>query len=221
MRFAGVLFDFDGVIADSEVVSARALATALSEAGLPTSVAQAIERYTGRSRDDTLLAVADQWGAAAPDDIAERIDRAASAAFADGADPVPGAIDFIDRIGELPRAIASSSGSAHIHALLRRFGLFERFAPHVYSGREHVSRGKPHPDIYRHAAAAIGVDPADAVAIEDSAIGVRAADAAGATVIGLTAASHCRAGHGAALAAAGADVVLADYRAVLRFIAEG
>jgi beta-phosphoglucomutase-like phosphatase (HAD superfamily) len=73
--------------------------------------------------------------------------------------------------------------------------LAQAFGQHVYSGREHVTRGKPAPDIYLHAAGQLGVDIGRAVIIEDSDVGVIGALASGARVIGLAAGTHCLDGH--------------------------
>lgn len=218
MTPAAILFDFDGVIADSEIVSAAMFARALSEAGLPTTIDEAMNRYTGYNREDVLRAIADHWGARTPADIADRLAAATSHDFASEIAPIAGAAGFIARAA-LPIAIGSSSSSGYIRNHLGRFGLERHFGAHVYSGREHVTRGKPHPDIYLHAAAMLGVDARDTVIIEDSPIGTRAAVASGATVIGLCAGGHCRAGHGAQLLAVGAHHVATSYDEVARLLA--
>jgi beta-phosphoglucomutase-like phosphatase (HAD superfamily) len=69
------------------------------------------------------------------------------------------------------------------------------FEPHIYSGKEHVTRGKPAPDLYLHAAGQIGVPIRNCVIIEDSKVGATGALASGARVIGLAAGSHCLDGH--------------------------
>ena len=81
-----------------------------------------------------------------------------------------------------------------------------------------VARGKPHPDIFLHAAAEIGVPPWDCIVIEDSASGVIAGRAAGSTVIGLLAAGHIREGHAATLKDAGAHHLAANYVEVERIV---
>jgi HAD superfamily hydrolase (TIGR01509 family) len=209
-----IIFDFDGVIADSEIVSARVLSAALTAAGLPTTAEESRARYTGLSRADTLLAIAEFWGARVPADIAERLEVATANGFAEPVLPVPGALDFIAQVAHLPRAIASSSSSAYIRAHLDEFGVHAHFGTHVYSAREHVTRGKPYPDIYLHAAAALGVTPAETLVLEDSPVGARAAVAAGARVIGLAAASHCHPAMTAALLAEDVEAVLDSYAAV-------
>ena len=212
-----VIFDFDGVIADSEIVSSRVLADGLTEAGLHTTPAEARDRYTGLNRADTLAAIAAQWGGRVPADLAERMDKATMVAFSAGVTPVPGAIDFIRAVAHFPRAIASSSASVVIRAHLKDFGIEDVFGMHIYSGREHVDRGKPWPDLYLHAASALGVAPAQALVIEDSPVGARAAVAAGARVIGLAAASHCTPTLTAALAAEGVEAVFDGYADIRRY----
>jgi len=93
----------------------------------------------------------------------------------------------------------------------------------VYSASE-VARGKPHPEIFLHAANRMGVDPLQCIVIEDGITGVQAGFAAGMTVIGLTAASHLRSGHGERLKAAGAHYIartFAEAEAITRMLVAG
>jgi HAD superfamily hydrolase (TIGR01509 family) len=206
-----IIFDFDGVIADSEIASAKAFSAALTEAGLHISVEEAAGRYSGLIRQEVLHGMAEHWGERVPPDMAERVQRHVDQIFGAGIEAVPGAAAFIASVAHLPIAIGSSSWTAYIRGHLDRFGLAPHFGAHVYSGREHVTRGKPHPDIYLHAAAQLGVQPSEAVIIEDSPIGARAAVASGARVIGLTAGSHAQPSLADALAAEGVEAVLGSY----------
>ena len=86
---------------------------------------------------------------------------------------------------------------------LAHLGLADRFGDHLYSGHEHVERGKPEPDLYLFAAERLGVAIGDCAVIEDSPIGVRGALASGARVIGFCGGSHCREGHAEMLRAEG------------------
>ena len=211
MKPAAILFDFDGVIADSEVVTAGVFSRFLTSIGLACTAEEVHQRYFGLNRQDQLASMAATWGDRVPGDIAAQIathvDATLDAPFA----PIQGLGDFLNLTAHLPRAIASSNASAHIRGQLRHFGMAAHFGDHVYSGREHVTRGKPHPDLYLHAAAALGVQPVDALVIEDSPVGVAAGVAAGAQVIGLCAGSHCPPDHGARLLAAGAHQVFGSY----------
>ncbi|MBT2186377.1 HAD family hydrolase [Sphingobium nicotianae] len=206
-----IIFDFDGVIADSEMVSCALFSRALTGMGLPTSPEEAHERYLGRNRADSLASIHAQWGALVPADIAERIEAETHVHFLAPIPPVAGLDAFLARSAHLPRGIASSNASAFIRHHLDAFALAHHFGDHIYSGREHVTRGKPFPDLYLHAAAALGVAPARCVVIEDSPIGARAALAAGARVFGLAAGSHARPSLTAALRAEGVEGVFDSY----------
>jgi len=209
-----IIFDFDGVIADSEIRSAELLGRTLTAAGLPTSEEEALERYTGYGRVETLAAIAARWGARVPTDMAERLAAETTIAFAQPVPPITGVEGFLARTTHLPRAIASSSSTGYIRANLDHIGIAGHFGDHIYSGREHVARSKPFPDIYLHAAAALGIAPARLLVIEDSPVGARAALAAGASVVGLTAGSHFRPALSDALAAEGVGRVFASYAAL-------
>ncbi|RJF94263.1 HAD family hydrolase [Sphingomonas cavernae] len=218
MRFDAIIFDCDGVLIDSEVAVNRAIAETLTALGLPTTLDQAIADFTGHSSEETDRLIAARWGRPIPD----RFRTMVRDAVMGGHDAIPmvhGADVFIAALPPSPRAVASSSSTQWIKGHLDRLGLAPYFNGHLYSGREHVSRTKPAPDIYLHAAAAIGADPGKTVVIEDSPTGVIAAVAAGMTVIGLCAGRHCRPGLDARLREAGAHHVAASYAEVSAFLA--
>jgi HAD superfamily hydrolase (TIGR01509 family) len=131
---------------------------------------------------------------------------------------VAGVEDFLNALPPVPKAVASSSPTQWLRSSLERFGLARHFGDRLFSAAEHVSRGKPHPDIYLHAARELRVAPEEALVIEDTAPGVTAARAAGMTVIGLCAGLHCGPGYGERLRAVGAAHVAADYGQVLELI---
>jgi len=100
---------------------------------------------------------------------------------------------------------------AWIEMGLARFGLREAFGDALFSAAVHVTRGKPHPDLFLHAASAMDAQPSRTLVIEDTATGVAAVVAAGMTVVGLCAGGHIRAGHDERLAAAGAHYLARSY----------
>jgi HAD superfamily hydrolase (TIGR01509 family) len=117
-------------------------------------------------------------------------------ALREGVRSVVGAVDFVRSLpADLPKAVASSSSTRWLNGHLAHLGLADVFGAHVYSGREHVERGKPEPDLYLHAAEQLGVPIERAVILEDSEIGVAGALASGGTVIGFAGGSHCFDGH--------------------------
>jgi beta-phosphoglucomutase-like phosphatase (HAD superfamily) len=140
-------------------------------------------------------------------------------ALKEGIEAVAGAVDFVRSLPpELPRAVASSSSTKWIRGHLDHLGLSDAFGDHVYSGREHVSRGKPAPDIYLHASDQLGVPIGRSVILEDSEVGARGALASGATVIGLAAGRHCFDGHDEMLRTAGIEHVAHGFDEVARLL---
>ena len=204
MSFAAIIFDFDGVIADSEVRANQSLAESLTAVGMPSTYDECLRDYYGHNWQDTQRRIEARFGRALPADFRERHRERARGRFMDGFNAVTGAADFLATLGPLPRAIASSSRGEYIDWALGLFGLGHHFGDHVYSADE-WDRGKPFPDIYLAAAKGLGADPALCLAIEDSPTGAQAALAAGMTVVGFCGAGHIvdRAAHGDALRGVG------------------
>lgn len=217
MIFQAMIFDFDGVIVDSEILSNAVLAEALTELGHPTSLEQAVERYIGLNWRDTVAVIEAEIGRPLPEDFRPRTKQAFELRL-DEVTAVAGVADFLEALPPMPKAVASSSPTRWLRSSLERFGLAHHFGDRLFSAAEHVARGKPHPDIYLHAAAELRVAPRDVLVLEDTAPGVAAARAAGMNVVGLCAGLHCGAGYGERLRSAGAEPVVAGYAEVLELI---
>ena len=204
MKFDAIIFDFDGVLIESEYVSNVQIADALTALGHPTTVEQALDNFVGLGGHDFLDAVSRWVGGPVPEGFHSARKAEDERVRREGLDAVVGAIEFVRTLPPAnARAIASSSTTAWITRHLDHIGLRDAFADHIYSGREHVTRGKPAPDVYLYAAAKIGVDIARTLIIEDSPVGARGAVASGAHVIGLAAGRHCGDGHADKLRAEG------------------
>ena len=212
MNPKAIIFDFDGVIADSEVPYNRALAESLTAIGLPTSYEESLTRYCGHNWQECVRRIETRLDGPLPEDFREVYDMRAQARFDAGFDPVNGVVDFLARTAHLPRAIASSSGAPYIEWALERFGLGAHFTGQIHSA-DGMERGKPHPDIYLIAAEALGVDPAECLVFEDSPTGATAAVAAGMHVIGLCAAAHIadREAHAQNLRAVGVHRIVFEF----------
>ncbi|GIX20472.1 MAG: haloacid dehalogenase [Erythrobacter sp.] len=217
MRPAAIIFDFDGVIADSEALANQVLAEALTDLGLPTTLEDCYARYLGKRWGEVLALAAAGLGRPLPDDFAAQLEQATLERFRRDLREVPGASAFIRALGALPRAIASSSAMARLHLCLDVLGLGAAFGDAVFSA-DLVERGKPHPDIFLLAAERLAIAPEACVVIEDSPSGVIAAKAAGMRVIGLYAASHLTAGHAARLGDAGADALAGSWEDIARLL---
>jgi HAD superfamily hydrolase (TIGR01509 family) len=111
-----------------------------------------------------------------------------------------------------PKCVASSSSLDRIRVSLETTGLLRFFESRIFSAND-VAQGKPAPDVLLHAAAKMGISPADCIVVEDSAAGVAAARAAGMTPIGFVGSAQ-DASMGANLMAAGARTLIADMRAL-------
>ena len=218
-RPQALLFDFDGVLLESEYAGNRQIAEFLTQAGHPTSAADSMANFMGLSGAHFTNAIERWVGGPIPAGFFEARAVEDARVLEEGVEAVAGAIAFVRSLpADLPRAIVSSSSTAWIDRHLRHVGLRDAFGDHLYSGREHVARGKPAPDLYLHAAAALGVPIEACTIIEDSIVGATGAVASGGRVIGLCAGRHCDAGHADRLRAVGVTAIAADFAEVARLL---
>jgi HAD superfamily hydrolase (TIGR01509 family) len=210
------IFDCDGVLVDSEPISNRIFTEMLNEIGLRTTHEETMRDFVGRSMASCMAIVAERLGRPAPDEFVATMQARTFAAFRDGLHAVPhvgAALDALDAAG-IPTCVASSGEHEKMRTTLGITGLLPRVDGRLFSATE-VPRGKPHPDLFLHAARRMGAEPSRCAVVEDSPVGVRAAVAAGMTVLGFA-----TRGQGDALAAAGA-VVFDDMRALPRLLGVG
>lgn len=212
MRFDGLLFDFDGVLIESEYAGNRHLAELLTAAGHPTTPEDSMAHFMGLAGDDFRDAIRRWIGGPLPADFEAARAAEDARAMAEGVDAVEGAVAFVRALPrDLPKAVVSSSYTRWIRRHLDHIGLADVFGDHVYSGREHVSKGKPAPDLYWYGARAIGVPIERCAILEDSPVGATGAVASGGFVIGLVAGTHCGPGHADRLRAIGVDAIARDF----------
>ena len=215
-----MIFDFDGVLVDSEYLGNKHVADYLTARGHPIGVREAMDAFMGLSGPAFIDAIERWIGKPLPDDFHSARREEDARVLREGVAEVAGAIAFVDRLPtNLPRAIASSSSPEWIRTHLDHLGIRNAFEPHIYSGKVHVARGKPAPDLYHYAADALGVPIERTAVIEDSPVGVTGAVASGATVIGLAAGRHCYGGHAERLRALGAHLVAHSFEEVAALLA--
>lgn len=183
-----VIFDCDGVLIDSEVISARMLIAELRPYGVEISRDFVSRHFLGRSYPTVLREVRERFGVVLPDSFEADYRRRLLAAFAEGLQVMPGVAEVIARLA-VPFALATSSSPERTRHSLALTGLDALFGPRVFTASE-VARGKPAPDLFLHAAAAMGAAPAACLVIEDSLNGIRAGLAAGMEVWRFTGGSH-------------------------------
>jgi HAD superfamily hydrolase (TIGR01509 family) len=219
MRFKALLFDFDGVLIESEYIGNKQIAEYLTRIGHPTTPEQSMANFMGYAGVDFLAKVEAWIGRPLPDDFHTARAAEDERVMAQGIGEVAGAVDFIQSLPvDLAKAVVSSSGTKWIRRHLDHIGLTDAFGDHLYSGREHVSRGKPAPDLYLYAADQLGVSIQDCAIIEDSIVGATGAAASGGYVIGLCAGSHCAPDHAERLRAVGVDAIAADFAEVTKLL---
>jgi HAD superfamily hydrolase (TIGR01509 family) len=200
-----VVFDLDGVIADTEQVWDEVRERLVRERG---------GRWHDRAQADMMGMSSPEWSAymhdelglaETPEEINDEVVRRMLARYRSGVPLLDGAVEAVERLAAaFTLAVASSSNRPLIDAVLDAAGIAGRFAATVSS--EEVARGKPAPDVYLEAARRLGVAPERCAAVEDSANGLRSAHAAGMRVLALPNAHYPPAPDALALA----DVVLAS-----------
>lgn len=185
-----VIFDCDGVLIDSEVISARMLIAELARLGVTVDLPYVSRHFLGRSYPTVMATIRKDFGLDLPPAFEDDYRARLLAAFERDLVVMPHVADVMDRL-RLPFCVATSSSPRRAEISLRLVGLADRVGARLYTSTM-VARGKPAPDLFFHAAAAMGVDPARCLVIEDSLTGVRAGLAAGMEVWRFTGGSHLK-----------------------------
>ncbi len=180
-----VIFDCDGVLVDSERIAIQVDIEVLAELGWTLTEDEVIERFVGRSDEDMTRAIEQHLGITLPGpwdaQFAPRCHEAMAALTV--VDGVPDVLAAVHAAG-LVTCVASNGSHAKIERSLRITGLRDHFADRIFSVDD-VTRAKPEPDLFLHAASTLGVAPAACAVVEDSRYGVAAARAAGMQVFGF------------------------------------
>ena len=185
MRPDLVLFDCDGVLVDTERIQVAVQARLLTQLGWPMDDEQVVERWMGRTSAAQLADIREHLGEDAVRRYEERATVEIHEAFEAELTEVDGIGDLLDVLAAsgVPTCVASSGSHERIERTLGITGLHDHFSGRIFSALE-VEHGKPAPDLFLHAAATMGFDPASCVVIEDSAYGVEAGVTAGMRVLG-------------------------------------
>jgi beta-phosphoglucomutase family hydrolase len=185
-RLEAVLWDMDGVIADTADYHYGAWRDVFKERGVAFSKADFM-RYFGR-RHDTIIkfALGDKLSPEEINAIAEKKQVLYRERVSKNVVPLPGAIELINLLNKngVKIAIATSAVPKNIDVILKGLGIQDSFRTIAF-GTE-VAEGKPSPQIFQLAASRLGVRPADCVVIEDAIAGVAAARRAGMKCVAVT-----------------------------------
>jgi len=198
-----VIFDCDGVLVDSERLTVAVEARVLTQLGWPHTNDDVVSHWMGRTSAEQLSEVTDRLGPEAARSFDEQTTAELEEVFERELRVVAGVEAVLDTLAGagVSTCVASSGSHAKMRSTLGLTGLYDRFSGRIFSADE-VTHGKPAPDLFLHAARAMGAHPSESVVVEDSVYGVRAAVTAQMDVYGfaggLTSAT--------ALAEAGAQV---------------
>lgn len=183
-----VIFDCDGVLIDSEIISARMLIAELAGYGVEISIDYVKTNFLGRSYPMVIRQIREQFSLNLPErferDYRERLLKA----FDTELYAMPGVADVLSGLN-CPFCIATSSSPERVRYSLTHVGLWDLCDGRIFTASQ-VARGKPAPDLFLFAADRMGADPRRCLVVEDSQNGMQAALAAGMTVSRFTGGSH-------------------------------
>nr|WP_280114112.1 HAD family hydrolase [Hoeflea sp. BAL378] len=182
------MFDCDGVLIDSEVISARVLIDALASVGVKVDTAHVQTHFLGRSWAKVAAEIRHSHGYLPGTDFEEKYRTDLLARFEQELTTTAGIKPLLSRLATLS-CVATSSSPKRALRSLDLTGLSKFFEARVFTASE-VERGKPAPDLFLHAARRMNTDPALCLVIEDSLPGIEAANQAGMQVLRFTGGSH-------------------------------
>ena len=178
-----IIFDYDGVLVDSEEISNQVLISMAKQYGLEMTLEQAIRNFNGRSLKDCLQQIEEKIKKRLPDNFVNEYREKSFIAFKTDLKPVKGVRDFIDNL-KISYCVASSGPVEKITLNLTTTGMFDKFKNKIFSSYQ-INSWKPDPDIFLFAANKMGFSISECVVVEDSLAGVISATKGGFKVFGF------------------------------------
>ena len=183
MKFKCIIFDCDGVLVDSEAISAKIFKEMAAELGFKLDFESVLEQITGTSMTDNLKFFSENIDGELPEDFESEFRKRSYEAFKTDLKPIKGIHDLLEKIN-IPVGVASSGPVEKIKLNLTTTNLIDYFGNNIFSCYE-IGSWKPEPEIYLHAAKKMGFKPCECAVIEDSLAGVQSAKAGGFNVFGF------------------------------------
>lgn len=179
-----IIFDCDGVLVDSERIACEVFAGILREVcDLEFTLEQMFDHFVGNSQARCLAVIEEMLGKPPPDELSERYNRDINQALQASVVAINGIEQVLQQL-DIPFCVASSGSHEKMRMTLGKTGLIDYFNGNIFSTSD-VQRGKPHPDIYHHAANVMGIKSIHkCLVVEDSPTGVSGGVNAGMTVFG-------------------------------------
>ncbi len=207
-----VIFDCNGVLVDSEPIASAVLADAFKRVGVLLTADDITRHFHGRRSADIFAIVEKATRRRLPPGFAASVADETLRRFRAELRPIPHVAHALSWLRG-PKAVASSSPIERIRTSLEVTDLLRFFDTRLFSA-SFVAASKPAPDLFLLAAHRTGVDPAQCIVVEDSAVGIAAAAAAGMAPIGFIGGAHGGGELVRELMTAGARTVIADIRAL-------
>lgn len=181
-----ILFDSDGTVVDSEGIAAQVWVDQIREQGVDMTMDEAMSVFRGQSMAQSIALVEKMRGAPLPEDFIPEFRKRMAVLLETEVKPMPGAPALLAALQQRQKAfcLASNGPMEKIRLCLSVTGLDTYFGEKVFSAYT-VGKQKPEPDLFLHAAAVLGADPARCLVVEDSLYGVTAGVAAGMQVIAI------------------------------------
>ncbi len=183
MKFKCIIFDCDGVLVDSEAISAKIFQEMAVELGFKLDFESVLEQITGTSMTENLKFFSENINGELPEDFESEFRKRSYEAFKTDLKPINGIHDLLEKIG-IPVGVASSGPVEKIKLNLTTTNLIDYFDNNIFSCYE-IGSWKPEPEIYLYAAKKMGFKPGECAVIEDSLAGVQSAKAGGFNVFGF------------------------------------
>lgn len=188
-----VIFDCDGVLVDSEVLSASVLMQMMAEVGMPLTPEIFRSDFLGRSFASAAAQASKRFGRSLPDEFAATYRTRLLAEMVGNLKSMPGVKEVLSAMA-IPFCLATGSSPQRLFVSMEQSGLEHFFRGRCFTASQ-VKNGKPAPDLFLHVAAEMKVDPLACLVIEDSEMGVTAALAAHMRVWHFAGGSHIKAGY--------------------------
>ena len=184
MKYNCIIFDCDGVLVDSEAISAKVFKEMIFELGTEIDFETVLEQITGTSMKENLMFFSEKINGELPADFESEFRKRSYEAFKTDLKPIQGIHELLNKL-KIPVGVASSGPVEKIKLNLTTANLIHFFGENIFSSYE-IGSWKPDPEIYLHAAKKMGFKPSECAVIEDSIAGVKAAKAGGFDVFGFT-----------------------------------
>jgi HAD superfamily hydrolase (TIGR01509 family) len=170
-----IIFDLDGTLVDSEGLCNQAFLDLLPQ--LNDTVESLIQQYRGKKLASILVDIESRLCQSLPDTFEQHYRQRVAELFSRELKPMPGVLEMLEATN-FPKCIASSGPPLKIRQALQVSGLAPYFGDDIFSSYE-VGSWKPEPGLFQYAASAMGFMPSQCVVVEDSDVGIEAAEAAG------------------------------------------